>query len=249
MISSRLLVEAIELVRDRVTVYRSHARLFYFEILLTIHRCPDCDGKMSMTGPSQCQCQCGTILDPTIQFQRSGCCDALLGRRRCHYACTHCGRTVASKFLFDEKLFDHLYFCEKISESRERKRRQKEELRCLLAASRSNELMITDIPEIAVVHGLSMALDEFVGATALADMADFISTDEFRMEDYRQMILSWLDDCTVRFGALPAIGEDPRLDRVRRFITLLFMEQDREVWLEQRGDEILVMRYEAHIEG
>jgi len=32
-------------------------------------------------------------------------------------------------------------------------------------------------------------------------------------------------------------------------MTLLFMEQSRQVWLEQRNQEIMVIPYETHSEG
>jgi hypothetical protein len=243
MTDSSLLIQAIEHVRDCVTLYRDHARQFYFEVVLSIHRCQGCGAKMRMTDqPSRCECECGAALDPTIAFQRSHCCQAKLRLARNHYVCTNCGATVPSHFLFDEKLFAAQYMREKMSESRERKRRRREEIRLLLAASRSSDLCITDFPTADALGQLSTVLDRFVGQEAVAGVAEFIGNDEFSMEDYRQAILSRLGGCSTRFDAFPAMCSDRRLDQVRRFMTLLFMEQAREVRLEQQGSTIMVMK-------
>ena len=249
MIFSFPLIQAIEHARDRVALYRDHARQFYFEVVLSIYRCPGCGAKMRMTQPSRSECDCGAILDPTVAFQRSPCCEAKLRLARNHYLCTHCGATVPSHFLFDEKLFAAQYMREKMSESRERKRRKREEIRLLLAASRSSDLCVTDFPTADAVDQLSAELDRFVDRKTAPDAEELIGDDDFRMEDYRQAILSRLGGCSTRFDAFPAVCSDRRLDQIRRFMALLFMEQDREVWLEQQGSTIMVMRYEAYIKG
>jgi hypothetical protein len=44
---------------------------------------------------------------------------------------------------------------------------------------------------------------------------------------------------------------DYRRDRVRRFITLIFMDNDQEIHLQQSGDDLLIRRRhsEAYAEG
>jgi len=230
-------------------MYAKHARDFYFELLLTTHLCPACGEKMRVMAPGQWRCRCSVALDPTIEFQRSVCCDARLRRKRCHYACTRCGTQVASKFLFQERLFDGQYFCEKMSESRQRKRRRREAMQRLLAASRSLDVAITECPTDSDLISFSQVLDAFVGHDQMVDADAFLGRDCFQMEAYRSMVLASLEGRTVRFDTLPSVCPDQRLDRIRRFITLLFMEQAHEVWLEQRDHGILVMPYETHIEG
>jgi hypothetical protein len=58
------------------------------------------------------------------------------------------------------------------------------------------------------------------------------------------------------FSALPdrrqqTLTGDCRRDRVRRFITLIFMDNDREICLQQQGDDLLIRRHydEAYAEG
>jgi hypothetical protein len=39
---------------------------------------------------------------------------------------------------------------------------------------------------------------------------------------------------------MPSLLEDRRMDKIWRFVTLIFMQQDGEVSLTQYGDEVLV---------
>ena len=117
----------------------------------------------------------------------------------------------------------------------------------MLAAARSEELPLTAIEEFCLPSGLENDLNDFVGSVPVVMLlTDFTGENEYRMEQYRRLILSRLSDCLLRFTAIPALYPNPRMDRTRRFTTLIFMEQAREVWLEQQGTEILVARYEAH---
>jgi hypothetical protein len=119
----------------------------------------------------------------------------------------------------------------------------------LLAASRSLDVEITEFPTNADLDSFSQVLDAFVGHEQMLDADAFLGRDCFQMEAYRSIVLASLQGRTVRFDTLPPVCPDKRLDRIRRFITLLFMEQAHEVWLEQREREILVMPYEAYVEG
>jgi len=119
----------------------------------------------------------------------------------------------------------------------------------LLAASRSLDIAITEFPTNADLDSFSQALDAFVGHEQMLDVDAFLGRDCFQMEVYRSMVLASLHGRTVRFDTLPPVCPDKRLDRIRRFIALLFMEQAHEVWLEQREREILVMPYETYVEG
>lgn len=249
MISKNPLIKGIVDIQDRVSTYADHARDFYFEILLAIHPCPACGLKMEVAASGQWRCDCSATLDPAIEFQRSACCKAPLRRRRCHYACAQCGATVVSQFLFNEKVFDAQYFCEKMTESRQRQRRRREALRRLLAASRSPDLLVDDFPDGAAIHSLSEAMDDLLRSQSTVDADDCHEPAAFRIKAYRAMVLACLDGCAVGFDALPQIGTDRRLDRARRFITLLFMEQAGEVWIEQREQGISVMPYETYVKG
>ena len=70
----------------------------------------------------------------------------------------------------------------------------------------------------------------------------------FDMEDYRRHILAMLGWDPVLFSEITPLAEDDRTDRVGRFITLVFMDNEQEVDLTQNGADLLVQkRYnEAH---
>jgi len=133
--------------------------------------------------------------------------------------------------------------------SRDRKRKKQEEIKRLRANSRSDVLQLTELPSIDAIHGLEMALNEFVGTIEQLDLSDFQEGDQFHMEEYRDVILSHLEGYGLMFNSFPAVCSDLRRDRVRRFITLTYMWQDGEVTLEQQDDDILVGKYEVDDEG
>jgi len=82
------------------------------------------------------------------------------------------------------------------------------------------------------------------------DLNEFMGRDEFHMEEYKNGILATLGSSCRLFSAFPDICGDARLERTRRFTTLIFMEHEHEVELAQHGEnDIMVMRHEADIEG
>ena len=194
-----------------------------------------------MTGPSQCTCPCGKVFDPTLVFQKSHCCNANLIRKTFHYACSRCHQTVPSRFLFDERLFNSAYFREMMKESRARAKRKKEEVRRLLAESRSGTLLLTEEPCLEAIPGLNEALEDFIKSEMFGGY-EFASKSGFRMDDYRDHILSVLKLGSRLFSDIAPMIDDSRRDRIWRFVTLTFMAQDRLVELTQYGPDILVGR-------
>lgn len=234
-------------VAQRLDGFQSRARRFYHDVMLSRHVCPECGGRLKMVGPSECQCECGHTFDPTIAFQRSACCSASLVRKAVHYACYRCGRVTPSRFLFDERLFDADYFRLRMAESRERKKAKRKEALARLFASRSDALSITDTPSIDSIPGLALDLDAFIGSAPEITLSQFLSRDEFHLDEYRSAIEDIIPPgCIIRFSAIPPVCRQRRIDRARRLITLLLMEQDREVDLTQCGeDDIKVERYDT----
>jgi hypothetical protein len=234
-------------VLRRVSHYKEQARKFYFEVVLVSRPCPSCGGRMQMTRPSECSCRCGLVIDPTEAFQLSDCCGAKVVKKILHYACSCCEKTVPSKFLFDERIFDSNYFRQMMSISRENKRRRRDEIRRLLANSRSETLQFDEELSLSEIPGLEQALDDFIGdPTDFPDSFSDERRDGFLMDTYHEHILSIVDESTILFDSIPPLAEDLRLDRVRRFITLIYMEQDGEVDLIQHDESILVEKHEAY---
>jgi hypothetical protein len=153
---------------------------------------------------------------------------------------------VVSRFLFDERVFDATYFREMMRQSRERAKRRREEVRLFLAGSRSADLCFSEEPVLD--PGLAQALDDFVGTQGLKPSEVLPGVKAaFSMQKYREHILSALGGGTALFSEIEALMEDCRLDRVWRFVTLVFMQHDGEVELTQHGEQLVVrVCHEAH---
>lgn len=246
------LLHQINGILEYVDAYKERVRDFYFQVLLSQHACPTCGDGLHMTGTSECSCQSGHIFDPTVAFQPSPCCQARLIRKTFHYACSHCHKTVPSRFLFDERVFDAEYFREMMREHRDQAKSRREEIGRLLAESRSGTLLLMEEPRLDTLPDFLQDLDTFILGNPIQLCGNaFELRSDFNLAAYRAHILSLLDNHTLRFSDISPLTGDDRRDRVRRFITLVFMDNDREINLQQHGDDLLVRRYndEAYAEG
>lgn len=237
------LIGAIGGAFNRVVDLKERAREYYFAVILSQYRCPKCNGPLYMTGQSECSCSCGNTFDPTLAFQKSTCCGARLVRKTFHYACSCCHKAVPSRFLFDEKVFDKAYFREMMQESRRRIKEKKEEVRRLLAESRSGALPLMEEPHLDSIPGLIQDLNDFVqkGSCDVGELF-FDTQSAFRMDDYREHVFSTLGWNGMLFSDIVPLIEDSHQDRIWRFITLVFMQNDHEVELTQYGNDILVQK-------
>jgi hypothetical protein len=236
-------LKAIREILDRVSAFKKKAKQYYFEVILSVFQCPACGGQLKMMGNSECSCSCGNVFDPTLAFQKSVCCSAGLVRKTFHYACAKCHKSIPSRFLFDEKIFDKTYFREMMRESRARKQIKKEEIRRLLAESRSESLSLTEKPDIYSIPGLIEDLDEFIQNTRdESNQYSFDVDQPFDMDKYREHILSMLSWDSMLFSNIDSIIADDRKDRAWRFITLIFMEHEHEIEIRQQGNDLSVQR-------
>ncbi|MDY6990177.1 MAG: hypothetical protein SWQ30_19215 [Thermodesulfobacteriota bacterium] len=243
MVIHKPLLREFSGVTSAIAELKERARAYYFEVVLSIHQCPDCGGRLRMTGQSECSCSCGNVFDPTLAFQKSTCCQARLVRRTFHYACSRCHKTVPSRFLFNERVFDSTYFREIMRESRARAKRKRDEIRRFLVEARSPELPLMEAPDLESIPGLVADLDDFIltGSDEMLDLA-FETESSFRIDDYREHILSALGWSPMLFSEVVPLIEDNRQDKIWRFITLIFMEHDREVELTEQNRDLLVQR-------
>ena len=238
-----ILISRFENVQVRIKRFVAEAREFYYQVQLSGHVCPQCGGPLRMTKPGQCVCTKGHVLDSTIQFQKSSCCQAALVRRINHYQCSQCGKTIPSKFLFDEQLFDARYFRERMQAHRDRKQKRREEIRRLLAQGRSNELTLLDEPRLEDIPGLLTSLDEFIASGFPESGNDPLEgTESYDFKTFRAHILNQLDYSERLFSRIPVHAQNLKLDKVWRFMTLLFMDQSREIDLSQYGADLLIRR-------
>ena len=245
----RPLLGAMTKVQSHMADFKDRVRTFYFEVILSPHQCPDCGGRLKMNDQSLCSCSCGNTFDPTLEFQRSACCGTRLVRRTYHYACSRCHAVVPSSFLFDERVFDKDYFREMMREHRSRAREEREKMKKFLAESRSGALFLTEEPRLESLDGLGEDLDAFIeGFHFNPSDSGFEAKSTFSMDQYRSHILSSLTSQSILFADIAPVADDGRRDKAWRFITLVFMQNERVVDLTQEGENLWVqrLRNEAH---
>jgi hypothetical protein len=196
-----------------------------------------------MTGQSRCTCSCGKTFDPTVVFQKSVCCGARLIQKTFHYACSKCHKSVPSRFLFDERLFDKKYFREMMRESRSRAKAKREEIRRLLAESRSGSLPLLENPDLESIPGLVQDLNDFIQQNSISVGEFFFDTaPRFRMDEYRKHILSILSWDEMLFSNMAPLIQEYRQDKIWRFMTLIYMQHECEVDITQYGNDLLVQK-------
>jgi len=229
--------------------YKNSAKDFYFKVIFEKYRCPQCGGVLHITGPSTASCECELIIDPTIEFQKSNCCNKSLIKNVYHYACSKCGKSVRSLFLFNERLFNQAYFREMVAKSR-RQKRQMEALQKARIRYRSGILLLLSKLNLGRIEGFETDLDDFVsGPNKPADRDVFDTGNDFDLFQYRRHISLKIGSDEMFFSEIVPLFDDSRQDRARCFTALVFMEHERQVWMTEYGDDILVERYEAHFEG
>lgn len=235
----RIVRLAFELTRA-VEALVEHTRAFCYEVMLSGYQCPKCGGWLGMIGESRCRCRdCSYEFDPTIQFQRCSACEGRLRLRICRYVCRACGADVPSRFVFDGVVFDRAYFRRKMAESRERKQQQRAERQQQVAENRSG---LAEPPpvDLASVPGLLQALNGLTAIPELAAWAPLIQG--FDLQRYEAHLQAHIGANERRFDDLPPLDENPRLDRIWRFVAIIFMAHAGKLYIRQYGPTILVAK-------
>ena len=224
-----------------VETFVGHARGFYYEVMLSGWTCPRCDGGLRMLRKSHCRCaSCGEGFDPTVAFQRCPSCDGRVRLRVCRYRCECCGADVRSRFVFDARVYDAEYFRERMAQSRQRKLE-----RCVQARESAIDTRSAVLPPVSAgledVPGLLEALNGLVRDPALAAMVP-VAAKGFDLKRYEGHVQAHIDNAETAFDDIPALEDNQRLDRIWRFITLIFMAHAGAVELRQDGADITVIR-------
>jgi len=238
--------QAFRLV-EVVTGFAGRARQLYYAVVLMGHSCPRCGGKLVMAAEGICRCRsCGLEFNPTLAFQRCSVCggEPMLRVRR--YQCRQCGADLASRFLFDGLVFDADYFRQKMAESRDRKKQLREQVREMLAASRSGALNMPEA-ELSSVPGLADALDSLVIGSPEA--FPWKPEEGFDLKRYESHIQAHIRDFPICLDDVPPLEEHTRKDRIWRFIAIIFLAHFGLIDVWQDGQEIMVMKHETDGEG
>lgn len=155
-------------MHEAVGCYAQRVRGFFYQVMLSSHSCPKCDGAIEMVEEGRAICVgCQMSLDPTLAFQRCSNCGGPPRLRVRRYVCGACGQDIRSQFLFDGLVFDADYFRQKMKEHRERKQELRERVQVMLAGTRSGAIQlgpIGDSEHAGLFTALdAMSLDEFAG--------------------------------------------------------------------------------------
>ena len=104
-------------------------------------------------------------------------------------------------------------------------------------------MVFAEYPEPGGIPGLDHALDVFTSAPLPQGLLNEIGEREyFDMSQYRQYILDITCGCIVHFEGMSQLVADQRLDRIYRFITVVFMQHNGEVTIEQEADGEIILR-------
>jgi hypothetical protein len=219
----------------------AHARAFYYEVMLCGLACRQCGGSLSMIGEGRCRCMtCAAVFDPTVAFQRCAACEGRVGLRICRYRCLRCGAVVRSRFVFDANVYNAEYFRERMAQSRQRMQERRQQAHDAAIGSRSDA---AEPPAIGLdsVPGLVDALNGLVGGAEAPGWALKL-TDGFDCRRYEAHLEACLLVYETRFDDLPALIDDARLDRIWRFVALIFLAHAGRVELRQDPSGIVVIR-------
>lgn len=245
-----------DMIQSKVARFKQSAKGFFLAVVLMGHTCPRCGGQLAISAAGQAVCQrCSHSFDPTLAFQYSSCCGALLSKRVKRYVCTACGQTQISDYLFDERVFDRSYFKERMRIYRQKASEKRKVLIRRMLEARSEQLFILNEPDLEAHPGLAADLDGLGGWQSGDEVVPLntVQTPGFDLGLYRSHIWDQLGWDEILFSDLAPLTSESRQDRVWSFVALVFMQQRREVSLSQSGPSDLWIKKcdqdEAYAEG
>jgi len=232
---------------DAVTIFVQKAKIFFYNVMLFGYRCPKCNGSLAMKTGGICKCNsCQFEFDPTGQFQQCSNCGGKPVLKIRRYSCKDCGSDIRSKFLFDGLVFEKKYFKARMAESRQRKKEKREQVRIMLAKSRSNALPLQAV-DFNTVPNLVDALNSL---TAGIDTDFAIETNsKFDLKCYESHIKAHIQDFAINLLDIPPFGENGRKDVIWRFVAVIFLAHTGIVDIWQKDSNIMVIKHEANREG
>lgn len=223
--------------------FMKKARSFFYVVMLVGHSCPKCRGALVMVEEGKCRCRsCCHEFDPTVEFQKCSNCDGVPELNVRRYSCRDCGEEITSRFLFQGIVYDAEYFRQRMVESRQRKKEQRERVKEILATCRSEDLMLKAM-DLNSVPGLTDALNNL---TCGKDEAIRIERESFfDLQRYQDHVGECLGSEPVELREMQPLIENLRLDLIWRFVAVIFLVHYGSIDILQEGDEILVMKHEV----
>ncbi|MBC8470357.1 MAG: hypothetical protein H8D56_12880 [Planctomycetes bacterium] len=219
-----------------VEVFISHARRYFYEVMLSGYLCPQCGGNITMTAESRCQCKsCHYNFDPTIAFQRCVACEGKPTLKICRYQCTGCEQIIQSRFVFEGNIFDNEYFKERMRQSRERQK-QNNQLAIESLIENRSESLVPGYADLDAIPGLADALDGLSMGPEIAALLPLCKG--FDLNRYQTHLQEHIGPIEVCFDDIPPLEENERLDRIWRFVAVIFMAHAGLIEICQEGQTI-----------
>jgi hypothetical protein len=142
-------------------------------------------------------------------------------------------------FSFEGVVFDAEYFRQKVAESRQRKKEQKQRVQQMLSECRSAPLgpAVADLASVPGLIGALNRLTEDVEASFPQELRS-----GFDLGRYQRHITSQVGNLPTDLLEIPPLVEDLRLDLIWKFIAAIFLDHAGLVDLNQEGQTIWVMK-------
>jgi len=233
-----------EYLYNKATKLKKKVCILLTQVLLSKHSCLKCNGRPRLISDRVAECtNCFYQFDPTLEFQRCPQCGSKLIKKTYYYYCPQCQTPQRSIFSIDNWLYFPEYFSEKMKESRKAKRQKIEAMKKLLAYARSSNYVSNQF-DLNSILGLNDTLNNFIHSISFKQFdAKEIKKAKFDLNQYRNHILDILPtDCVTYFDGISPIIPNHRLDRIFRFIALIYMWHYGEIILTQIDKLIKVER-------
>jgi len=147
---------------------------------------------------------------------------------------------VRSRFVFDARVYDAEYFRERMAQTRQRRAQQLESVSEVTIHERSDALPPVTA-ELDRVPGLIEALNGLVADPLLATWLPLMAKG-FDLERYIAHIQKCLHEDETDFEDIAPLESHERLDRIWRFVAVIFMAHDGAIELRQSGMNVTVIR-------
>lgn len=234
-------------VLARARQFKENARRYFYRVVLSGHHCPRCGDALAMQAEGRCSCRtCGWSFDPTLEFQKCPACDARPRLRVRRYVCSWCGTDVTSRYLFDGLVFDAAYFRAKMAESRARREAVRAEFHEQAMANRSAEVAVDPVESGGLASLLAALNDLTAGVEAAAKLQ---AKTGFDLRRYEHHVEAHISTTPMSLDEIPPLEANTRLDRVGRFVAVIFLAHAHVVDVWQAQSTIWVSRHEADAEG
>jgi len=139
-------------------------------------------------------------------------------------------------------VFDADYFRQKMSDSRQRKKQQKERVRKLLLECQSADLTLPFV-DFGTVPGLTEALNNLTSGI-VEDLTRELH-NEFDLNLYQRHIQAHIQDFPIELQNIPTLSENGRKDLIWRFVAAIFLSHMGIIDIEQQQERIMVIRREV----